>query len=531
MERKEFIVQDIAGNAIRGASVLVKTYPGGVNATLYADDGVTPIANPLTTDSTGQCWAKAANGHYSKTVSKTGITTETTNDIIFFDLTDYAATLVASTGAALVGWIQAGVSAVARLVRDKLRERISFEDFGAVGDGTTDDAAAINAAITAAAGIFGGNVYATQGKTYAIGSVINVSSRGVVLVGHGGDVSHDVGVNTGTAAKLKWIGSAGGTMVKFSPTTGASAQGLAGCGIKGFALLAQNSAAIALLVESVRFGEFKNLYIDNPTTVAVDVGVVATLGEARDTQHCVFNQISVRVLEATAAIGLRLGGDSGANASFNKFSNITISHENGDAVVLNTSDNNVLQQIQCVRPTGTGRTLLLNGSNTNPGPAFGNFIESISGPGAILSKGTSSFTYPAANNHITYLDKGNGTPDPTIETGSTLFWSTDTGVGVLQGFSKTALADSVAQAIATRLSIGNESVRIHNGSSNHVILTDGTRSWSVNIDGATGDLRFIRLTGSGNVALPSVTTLSGQLITIGAADSGGAGFRVLRVPN
>lgn len=67
------------------------------------------------------------------------------------DLAAVVAGLAASTGAGLVGWLQTGTGAVARTVQSKLRDIVSAKDFGAVGDGTTDDSAAINAALAAVA--------------------------------------------------------------------------------------------------------------------------------------------------------------------------------------------------------------------------------------------------------------------------------------------------------------------------------------------------------------------------------------------
>ena len=68
------------------------------------------------------------------------------NDEVLFVVGGQVAQAV---GSGNVGWTQAGSGAVARTVQDKLRERLSVKDFGALGDDVTDDLAAFNLATAA----------------------------------------------------------------------------------------------------------------------------------------------------------------------------------------------------------------------------------------------------------------------------------------------------------------------------------------------------------------------------------------------
>jgi hypothetical protein len=96
-------------------------------------------------------------------------------------LDEIVSDLAASDGASLVGFIQAGTGAVARTAQAKMRDVVSVKDFDAVGDGVTDDTAAIQAAVTAA----NGSTLAFPEGQYLISSGVSFNAWSGVVCGPG----------------------------------------------------------------------------------------------------------------------------------------------------------------------------------------------------------------------------------------------------------------------------------------------------------------------------------------------------------
>lgn len=84
--------------------------------------------------------------------------------------------VIGSTNASLVSYTAGFTGAVAQTVQTKLEQYVSVKDFGAVGDGVTDDTAAIQAALDYCE-TSGAQIYGNQG-TYLITSTLVIKCSG-----------------------------------------------------------------------------------------------------------------------------------------------------------------------------------------------------------------------------------------------------------------------------------------------------------------------------------------------------------------
>ncbi len=85
MKKTIYFITDTKGDIISSASVTVYLTGTTTKATIYSDEGSTPKANPLTSDSKGEVWFYVADGDYDIKVEKTGIVTFTLSDITIVD--------------------------------------------------------------------------------------------------------------------------------------------------------------------------------------------------------------------------------------------------------------------------------------------------------------------------------------------------------------------------------------------------------------------------------------------------------------
>jgi hypothetical protein len=161
MQKYTDFVADKYGNVRPGVAVLVKD-SNGAPATLYSDNGITPKANPTTTDANGIFSFYAANGTY--TVKIPGASDKTA---LLFDPQD-------STSSSYMRFTSSSTGAITRTLQSKLLDFRSILDW-AKCDNITNDTTAVQTAFNSGYPIFvpgGANCLINPGITLPNGLIV-----------------------------------------------------------------------------------------------------------------------------------------------------------------------------------------------------------------------------------------------------------------------------------------------------------------------------------------------------------------------
>lgn len=380
-------------------------------------------------------------------------------------------------------------------------------------DYSVDVTDAMQDAIDYATDIGGADVIFPAGGYRVSSTLFNWLGCGVRLIGWGGDGIHDGGVGNKAATEFAWYGDTAGNPMIISGTAGGFGfTRMMGQGIVNIKLTC-NSACAGVLVTSGCKGEYSRLHVQSPKNYAYKVtteGDAALGGDSADSQQNLFDRCTWRNIDDAVtrqAHGFWLTSynpadvPSDSNTSLNEFrmcggQNSGAVGDAGIAWLLEDCDNNIFYSIYAyhIVPSVTPALEIRGNASTDANL----FIKPHMPTGSIRIKGTASGFYRNPT-QCTFedVDASNGTTYPTIDAGVILSWSEDNGSVTLPRLVKASIADAKADAVAELANMSTSSLRIRNGSSDHVRITDNSNLWGVNIDGGNGDLRAQRLNGTG----------------------------------
>lgn len=159
---------DASGNALEAGKIYIGTAgldPRTNPIAVYQDEALTIAwAQPIRTVGGYPVYIGAPSNIQTAMLEFSLIVATSTGEVVFRDLN------VNAVSSDSVRFIQSGTGAVIRSAQAKMRDFVSPVDFGAVGDGTTDDRAAFLLALQSGRPVDG------NGKTYAISGTMQPSS-------------------------------------------------------------------------------------------------------------------------------------------------------------------------------------------------------------------------------------------------------------------------------------------------------------------------------------------------------------------
>jgi hypothetical protein len=236
-------LQFLDNNGVPLSGGKVYTYTAGTTTplTTYTDyTGSTANSNPVILDSRGECSIWLGTSSY-----KFKLTTSTDVEVWTVD------NISVLTSSANITFVESGTGAVTETVQDKLRLGYVYpEDFGAVGNGSTNDTTALQNAINT-----GRDVYLAAGKTYLHTVALSVTTSNQWFGGPG------VLKTSGAINSVNVGGSSKG--VKLSLNFNSPGQ------TTGYAIYISNADRVTI-ERAYLYDAFGALYVEQANTVQLE---------------------------------------------------------------------------------------------------------------------------------------------------------------------------------------------------------------------------------------------------------------------
>jgi hypothetical protein len=520
----------------------IYTYAAGTTtpqAAYTSASGATPHANPIILDSAGrvpggEIWLTDGVDYKFVVETSTAILIGTYDNLSGINETVTATEIVlspsgyttatnvqtafnnlgSSTGSGYTGFLQSGLSAVSRSSLAKMRDTVSVQDFGATGDGVTNDAAAIQLALNT-----GKSIFFDSGKTYNVTGTLSATADNQIINLNG--------------AKIDFSGASNG----FSITGGLQNVTICDGEIEG-----QNmTGGYVISIINADRSTISNVRVYSPYNF-----LYVQKANVCDVTNAWVNNIR-------GAYGIHWFGNASNRSDILRLIGVNLSSDHVAVGIMWDGDCNTLQtqSVTIVKPT-----IGVHIRNTSGGsiPAFGLFddieIDFPSSYGVKIDAGEDFFFSPLFYCHGSLTASGvyvgASIPDDRVTISGGKITSHAT-YGI-ENYSRVMAVNLVIFDNATDNFYNEDEIYVKSPR----IEVDGTGFFGINagnpiVNWASTDtdgfirstnVRYMNVNGTARFQASDQTDaieiyVNGSLkrITVGAADSGGTGFRMLRVTN